>query len=366
MKQPALLLFVLVISARLLAQTSSLDSFVTSYVKKNNFSGTVLVQQKGKTIYHKSAGLANIQFSIPAKNDTRYKIASVTKFFTAVLIMQLQEEGKIDIEQTVGTYLPAYKEDGIGKVKISQLLNHTSGLTNMDTTSSIESAVKNGIPPYQKPYTPDELMKKFASGPLAKEPGKTFDYNNADYIALGKIIEQATGKSYKQVLNEKILQPLQMTNSGLLSQHEIIPNLADTYFFRDDLNQLVNDLPAYIDNWYASGAMYSTSNDLLKFTTALFGKNLLKKESLDKMFVSGLEEYGYGVWVYMDYKIKGKNYTIVKRPGRIMGAQSMIFHILEDNTTLIILSNTAGANLDDFAAKLANRAISTATAAIQK
>ncbi len=243
------------------------------------------------------------------------------------------------------------------RVTISNLLNMTSGMHNMDEGTTLEYVLKNGIPQYQKPYSTDEMLLKYCSDTLVKEPGTEFDYNNADFIILGKIIEKISGKSFEQNLQEKILTPLQMQNSGLLSQHKIIDNLADTYFFRDDLNTLVNDLPVYIENWYAAGAMYSTAGDILKFSDALFGRKLLKQETLNKMFKSGLGEYGYGVWVYNDYEINHKMFTVIKRPGSIMGAQSMIFHILEDNSTIIILSNTGTVSLDDFAAEIAKQII---------
>lgn len=331
------------------------DSFINAYVKKHHFSGTILLHQNGKTSYHKSFGLANIQLNVPNNNETKYKIASITKLFTSVLLMQLVEQGKIDLQQPIKTYLPDYTGEGAGKVTIHQLLNHTSGMVNIDTVTSIESALKNGLAVYQKPYTSGELLAKFCSDTLATEPGKVFSYNNAEYIVLGKIIERVAGKTYEEVLQEKILRPLAMKHSGFLYQHNIITGLADTYFFRDDLQQLVNDLPVYSENWYASGSMYATAGDLLKFSNALFGFKLLKKETLDRMFVSGLGEYGYGAWVYKDYGIRNKNYTIIKRPGRIMGAQGMLFHILESGATILILSNTATTSLDDFAAQLADR-----------
>jgi CubicO group peptidase (beta-lactamase class C family) len=201
------------------------------------------------------------------------------------------------------------------------------------------------------------MLAKYCSDPMVKEPGKEFDYNNVDFIILGKIIEKISGKSFDKNLQEKILLPLQMKNSGMLSQCNIIDNLADTYFFRDDLKTLVNDLPVYIENWYAAGAMYSTTDDILKFSNALFGSKLLKQETLNLMFTSGLDEYGYGVWVHKDYEINHKMFTIVKRPGSIMGAQAMLFHILENGSTIIILSNTGTTSLDDFAAEIAKQIV---------
>lgn len=339
------------------AQLTKVDRFIDSLTKNNSFSGTILIEQKSKAIYRKSFGYADLPFKVLNTPDTRYKIASITKAFTAVMILQLYEQGKIDLEKPINTYLTNYKGIGGAKVTIKQLLNMTSGMRNMDDGLTLESALQRGMPQYQKPYTTDELLTKFCSDTLVNQPGKTFDYNNADYIILGKIIEAISGKTYEQVLREKIIEPLQLTNTGLLSQEKVIDRLANTYFQRDDSKVLTNDLPVYMNNWYAAGAMYSTVDDVLKFANALFNGKLLKQETLGKMFTSGLGEYGYGVWVYKDYEINSQMFTIIKRPGSIMGAQAMLFHILEDNSTIVILSNTDKVGLDDFAAKIAQRII---------
>jgi D-alanyl-D-alanine carboxypeptidase len=357
MKRLIALLTLFVIAQNSFGQSPSINNFIDSFAKKNNFNGTILIQKKSGISYQKSFGLANYQFKIPNKIETKYKIASITKLFTSVLIMQLYENGKIDVNKTIKNYLPDYKGAGADKVTIHQLLNHTSGMVNIDTVKSMESALKNGLPVYQKPSTTEELLNNYCSDTLVNEPGKVFDYNNAEYIILGKIIENLYNKTYKQVVKENILQPLKMKNSGLLYQQNIIDGLADTYFYRDDISKLVPDLPAYIENWYSAGSMYSTTNDLLKFSNALFGLKLLRQESLNKMFTSGLDEYGYGVWVYEDYEINNKKYKIIKRPGQIMGAQSMLFHILGNGSTIIILSNTGTTSLDDFAAELAKQLV---------
>lgn len=351
------LIILIVFANNLLGQSSSLNEFIESFAKQNNFNGTILIQQQSKIRYQKSFGYANFQFKIPNRIDTKYKIASITKLFTSVLIMQLVEKGKIDLDRTIKTYLLDYKGEGGDKVTIHQLLNHTSGMANIDTVKSMESALKSGIPLYQKPRSTDELLSDFCSGKLVNKPGEVFDYNNADYIVLGKIIEKIYSKTYEQVVIENILQPLKMKNTGFVHQDNIIEGLADTYFFRDDLKRLMPDLPVYVENWYAAGSMYSTTNDILQFSNALFGIKLLKQESLNKMFISGLGEYGYGVWVYEDYEINNKMYKIVKRPGQIMGAQAMLFHVLGADSTIIILSNTGTTSLDNFAAELANQII---------
>jgi D-alanyl-D-alanine carboxypeptidase len=357
MKRLAALLILISVSHKSFEQSTGLNNFIDSFTKKNNFNGTILISLKTGIAYQKSFGLANFQFNVPNKTNTKYKIASITKLFTSVLIMQLHEQGKINLNRTINNYLSDYKGVAGDKVTIHQLLNHTSGLVNIDTVKSLESALKNGLPVYQKPRSIVDILNEFCSDTLVHEPGKVFDYNNAEYIILGKIIEKICNKSYEQVVKERILMPLKMHSTGLLYQKDIIDGIADTYFYREDINKLVPDLPVYIENWYSAGAMYSTTNDLLKFSNAIFELKLLKPESLNRMFTSGLDEYGYGVWVYENYEIKNKKFKIIKRPGRIMGAQSMLFHILGEGSTIIILSNTGTTSLDDFAAEIATRIV---------
>jgi CubicO group peptidase (beta-lactamase class C family) len=332
-------------------------AFIADYAAKHDFSGSILVEKKGHTVYTGSFGYADIAFKVPNTPETRYKIASITKLFTSVLVMQLAEQGRIDVSRTISTYLPGYAGPAADKVTLHELLNHTSGISNYDQVTRADEAIHGGIPNYQHPYTSDQLLRLFASGPLVSPPGTKFDYNNGDYIILGKIIERLYGKPYEQVLNERILAPLGMRNSGVLHQSDIVPKLAPTYFYRDDLKSLANDLPAYSENWYAAGAMYSTLEDLRTFSDALFGLKLVGSKSLTLMTTPGLEDYGYGLWSY-EIKVAGKPYRVVKRPGQIMGAQTQLYHVFDADVTVVLLSNTATTDLDEFVAKIGTTALS--------
>jgi CubicO group peptidase (beta-lactamase class C family) len=232
-------------------------------------------------------------------------------------------------------------------VAIRNLLNHTSGIENFDRIKSYEEAVRDGMEAYQLPHTTSELVARYCSGKLVHEVGKVFDYNNADYIILGKVIEKITGKSYEAALKERILDPLGMTESGMLYQRDVMRNLASTYFKIDGTKPLINDLPVYIENWYAAGGMYSTADDLLKFSNALFGGRLLKPETLSLMLKPGLDDYGYGLWV-ATIEVRGKRYRIAHRPGSIMGANVVLLRFLDEGLTIIILSNTNATNIDAF------------------
>jgi D-alanyl-D-alanine carboxypeptidase len=331
-------------------------AFVSEYAAAHQFNGTILMASRGQVSYARSFGWANRPFKVPNTNQTRYKIASITKAFTAVLILQLYEQGKLALTSPIKTYLPDYAGEGGATVTIHQLLNHTSGIDNMDKVTTIEDAIRGGVPPYQAPYTSDQTLSRFASGKLVHAPGTTFDYNNADYVVLGKIIERLYGKPYEQVLQERILAPLNLTSTGTLKQQAIVDGLADTYFYRDDLKALVPDFPVYSENWYAAGSMYSTAQDVLTFSTALFRHRLLKSQTLALMIKPGLDDYGYGVWSY-ETTIDGTKYRVVKRPGRIMGAQTQLYHFVDRDLTIIILSNTGTTDLDEFVAEIGKRVV---------
>ena len=204
--------------------------------------------------------MAERAFGVPADTTTRYRVASITKLFTAVLVMQLHQEGRLHVDSALARYLPGYPGEGADRVTLHQLLNHTSGIQQFDRETSFQQAVENGIERYQKPHTTDALLARCCSGPLEGEPGAEFTYNNADYIVLGKVIEAVAGRPYDEVLRERILRPLGMCDTDMLLQSAVLPRLAPTYFHRDDTGTLINDLPVYMENWYAAGGMYSTAS----------------------------------------------------------------------------------------------------------
>ena len=330
------------------AQGQGLARTVRQYASTHAFSGTVLVQKRGTLLYQESFGLADRAFNVPITSSTKFRVASITKAFTAVLVLQLVEQGRLDLRAPIRAYLPDYPGEGADKVSIHNLLNHTSGIENFDRIKSYEEAVRSGMEVYQLPHTTDELLTKYASGRLVGDVGKTFDYNNGDYVILGKIVEKLYGKTFDTVLDERILHPLGMRVSGMLYQQEIVPNLAHTYYKPGGASPLINDLPVYIQNWYSAGGMYSTAADLATFADALYGSSkLLTPHTLDRMLTPGLDDYGYGVWV-KDVDVRGKRHRVAQRPGSIMGANTLLLRFLDDDLTVVILSNTNATDIDAF------------------
>lgn len=357
------LLHVLLVSLCLAAPAGAAvpADFIDRYAAEHHFSGTVVVQQHGQIGYEKSFGLASLNFRVANTPQTHYRIASITKAFTAVLVLQLVEQQRLDLQAPIRRYLPDFAGSGGDAITVQQLLNHTSGLPNFDQVKDLQTALSEGVPAYQKPATPAQLVSRHCSGAPVTTPGSTFDYNNCDYIVLGLILEKVSGKTYEALLQERLLQPLGLRHTGLLRQGRIVGNLADTYMQREDLGGLANDLPVYPENWYAAGSLYSTASDLLAFSDALFGGKLLQAESLAAMTKPGLDDYGYGVWSYT-MTIAGAPHRVVKRPGRIMGAQAQLFRLVDDATTVVILANTDAVDLDEFAAAIARQLFGAAAA----
>jgi CubicO group peptidase (beta-lactamase class C family) len=326
------------------AQNISYTNVVKKFAKEKNFSGTVLVANKGKVVYNQSFGLANRQDKIMITNQSKYKIASITKTFTATIILQLMEEGKIDLNKTIGTYYPEYNGEARDKATIHHLLTYSSGIENVDQGSEAMYAMQLPI---------DSIITKYCSGKLVNEPGKQMSYKNADYIILGKIIEKITGNAYPKVLQERILKPLAMNNTGYLKNKDIVEGLVN-YYLADSIGNFYNDDPYWIENFYASGSMYATAEDLLKFDQALFGNKLLKKQTVDLMTTAYPELWGvaYSFWVSNKEvsKIKTK---VMDRRGSISGANTAWYHFLKENKTVIVFSNSNAADVTELRELLA-------------
>jgi D-alanyl-D-alanine carboxypeptidase len=320
----------------------SFQQLLSAYAEGNHFNGTILVQQKNKTLYSRSFGLANVQFSVPNTNSTKYRIASITKLFTSVLIMQLKDEKKLDLNVPIRTYLPNYKGEGAGKVTIFNLLTATSGIE-----SNEKDVHGDDVPAmYAKPYTTDELLELFCSGKLEHEPGKVWNYNNGDYVILGKIIEAIYKKPYEAVLRERILGPLQMNDTGMSSSIQVIQDLADFYWVNESTRVIENNPPIYIENYYAAGGMYSSAADLLKLSNALYGNRLVQPASLQTIVQPFLSRYGLGIWVY-DEQVGGRTVRIQERQGAIWGIRTRLVHIPGEEITIVLLSNIQTANIDN-------------------
>ncbi|MFY0602615.1 MAG: SUMF1/EgtB/PvdO family nonheme iron enzyme [Flavobacteriaceae bacterium] len=323
---------------------------IDTVAKKYNFNGVILVKKRDDIVYHKSFGIANRKQNIPMTNETTFSMMSITKLFTSTIILQLMEEEKIDLNHTIAKYLPNYKGAAANVVTMHQLLNHTSGIQPSEKIKF----KKNGIPSiYLNKYSTDQLLDNYCSGPLVYEPGTKFYYDNGDYIILGKIIESIENDTYENILKRRILNPLKMNNSGLItnSNYEKL-NLKKSFpkgYSWDKKGKALNeDEQVYTQNYFSGGGMYATVTDLAKFSDALYlKKSLLSKLSMELLLQTYPEgnQYGYGVW--SRFHNRGK-YVIkaAHRPGRNMGINTMLTYVLDHDICIIIFSNTNKISVD--------------------
>lgn len=319
-------------------QIQKVEQVIDSCVKKDNFNGSVLLAKNGKTELLTYKGLSNRHYNIPFSDETRFHIFSLTKTFTAVLIMQLYEKGKIDLNATIATYYPEYKGEAAKKATIRNLLTYSSGRENKDLSSPelIHQAYDNTI------WNLDDFITTYLSEKLIDPPGTKFSYNNGDFILLGKIIEKIYKKSFEEVLKEQILIPLKMENTGFLHHNNIIKNIDEGYSAEpSDPFALYMPTNTYIDNFYSAGAMYSTPKDLLIFDQAVFNSLLFNKKTLEIMLTADkkLEDTALGFWVYPK-KFGTINTICAERQGEGYGHSANWVHLVDKNLSLIILTNT--------------------------
>jgi CubicO group peptidase (beta-lactamase class C family) len=324
-----------------------IDSLLKQYYDYGQLNGTVLVADKGKIIYEKGFGQANMEWAIPNQTDTKFRIGSVTKQFTAALILQLVEEGKVKLDGKLSDYLPDYRKDTGSKITVHQLLNHTSGIPSY--TNRVDFMVEIS----RDPYSVTDFVKKFASGDLEFEPGTKFSYNNSGYFLLGAIIEKVTGKSYETVITERIFKPLGMSNSGYDNQAPLIQKRASGY---QKTPEGYTNAP-YLDMSlpFAAGSLYSTVDDLFKWDQSLYADKVLSAESKKLMFTPGLSNYGYGFNIFDQTIGKTSEKTkITQHGGGINGFTCLLTRAVDKRQTVIILDNVG---LTQFHGKITNSII---------
>lgn len=317
-----------------LAQTKAqqIDQLLRHYVANDQFNGVALVTDQGKVIFTKAYGLGNREWQIPNTPTTKFRLGSITKQFTATLILQLVEQGKLQLAGRVTDYLPDYPKTTGDKITIHHLLTHTSGIPNFtDFPHFFETQSRD-------PYTPQTFIKKFADLPLDFEPGSAFAYDNSGYFLLGVIIERVTGKPYAQVLRERIFTPVGMLNSGYDSAATILSQRAAGY---DKSSTGYVNTP-YLDMSipYASGSLYSTVEDLYRWDQALYTAQLLNDSSKDKMFTPFREHYGYG-WNITKEAVGQDSLLVMAHAGGINGFLDIIVRIPSRKQLIVLLNNTS-------------------------
>jgi CubicO group peptidase (beta-lactamase class C family) len=326
-------------------KASKADEYLSAAVKMGKFSGAVLLAREGKVVLRKGYGLANLELGVPNTPKTKFRLGSMTKQFTAMGILILQERGKLKIEDSICKYLPdcaaSWKD-----VTIHHLLTHTSGIAEY---LNLEEFRQHALP-----LPTATVIETLKTKPLDFKPGERFSYSNSGYYLLGCIIEKSSGKSYEAFLQESIFAPLQMTDTGYDSNKGIIPNRASGYVNVADKFSNASYLDMSVP--YAAGGLYSTVEDLLRWDQALYSARLVSRKSLEQIFAPHVKatlrsltgSYGYG-WMIGDEF----NHKALMHAGNVNGFSSFIARFPNDKATVIVLSNLENAPFQRIAHDLA-------------
>ena len=281
--------FILVLAVHVaIGQTKpdKIDTLMKLYYEYGQFNGTVLVAEHGKVVYRKGFGLADMEWDIPNQPDTRFRLGSITKQFTSMIILQLVQRGKLKLDGKITDYLPDYPKKTGDRITIHQLLTHTSGIPGYTEFPSFFRDIS------RNPSSPAEFVRVFADSALLFEPGARFSYSNSGYFLLGVMIEKVTGKPYEQVLQENILSPVKMNSTGYDHHATILKKRASGY--EKDGAGYVN--AEYLDMSlpYSAGALYSTVEDLYLWDRALYTDRLLPEKAKELLFTPYIPAFGGG------------------------------------------------------------------------
>jgi len=312
--------------------SSRIDTLISTYSKMNKFNGTVLVSKNGTILLNKGYGYRNAADKILNSEQSIYQLGSITKQFTAAVILKLEQEKKLSVSDKISKYFPNYPKGD--SITIQQLLTHTSGIYNYTNDGNF---MANEI---TKPHNRDQMMALFENKPLDFSPGTAWNYSNSGYSLLGYIIEAVTKKSYEEAVRRYIFTPLGMTHSGFDFTRLNSLDKTTGYFILD--NNRANIAPV-VDSTisFSAGAIYSTTGDLYLWHEALQQNTILSQEQQEKAFTPVKNNYGYGWGID---SIEGRRR--VGHGGGIPGYVTNESRVPEDDIDIVLLSNASDRSLD--------------------
>lgn len=314
--------------------SEQLDKYIKAFTTVHDFSGTILVVKNNKTLVKKSLGLSDIENNIPNTADTKFRIGSCSKQFTAIAILQLQEQGKLSVNDKLNKYFPDIpKSDSI---TLDMLLTHRSGIHDLYNDSTFRELNTPLL-------TKEKILEMIKSNPLDFQPGNRYHYTNSGYFLLALIIEKVSNEKFDYYINNRIFKKAKMFSSGVDHNDTILPNKAKGYE-----NESGKYIPAHYDNMNSAmgcGNLYSTVNDIYSYFEALNNDILLTKKSR-KLFLTPGEDnhtrgktlfkgnYAYGVII--DTLAK---HTLVTHGGWVYGFPSDITMCFNDEAVFVVFSN---------------------------
>ncbi len=303
-----------------------LDEYMTKAQKAWGFSGSVLVAVDGNVILSEGYGMADRAFGSPNTPQTKFYIGSITKQITAAAILKLQDRGLLHVHDTISNYLPDYGAPFADRVTIHQLLTHTSGIPNY--TNLPEVVVHR-----TRDVTPAEIMNSIKEWSLQFEPGAAMDYSNSNYVILGAVIEAVSGQSYEAYLHKAFFKPLGMSSTGYGRREIALPERAEGYTRNDSL-EFINAVETHLSLLHSAGALYSTTEDMLRWDQALYEAKVLSRRAITTMLTPHRAQYGYG-WVIDT--LYGRTHTY--HGGFLDGFNCTFERWLDDRLCIAVFSN---------------------------
>jgi CubicO group peptidase (beta-lactamase class C family) len=338
---PRAIALVLVAACAYAQDTARMEDVVQSYVRDKTFMGTVLVARGADVILSKGYGAANLEWDIPNTPSTKFRLGSITKQFTAASILLLEERGKLSLDDPIKKYVPDAPKEW-DKITIFNLLTHTSGIPNFTNLPDYKTLKLDEMPVAK-------TITSVRDKPLDFFPGEKMSYSNSGYLLLGHVIETVTGAGYEQFVTANIFTPLGMKDSGYDSNQAIIAHRAAGYM--PSAYGLVNAGFIHMSIPHAAGALYSTTEDLLRWEQGLFGGKVISPASLAKMTTPFKNNYALGVVVQTPSGRK-----VIQHGGGIDGFNTFLAYYPDDKLTVAVLSNVNGQAPSQIATKLADLA----------
>jgi CubicO group peptidase (beta-lactamase class C family) len=321
-------------------QQQEMEAFVQAHLANGNFMGAVLVARGDEVLFQGGYGKSNLELDVPNTPETVFRLGSLTKQFTAAAILQLQDQGRLSVNDTLDRYLPDAPH--AGEVTLAQLLSHSSGIPDSLASPGLE---------LRQAHTPDEMISLVAGQPLEFTPGSQYHYCNVCYLMLGRIIEIESGQSYADYMAEHIFQPAGMTATGVDDASIIVPHRAAGYNWdgQTDRNAEFVDM----SNVGGAGVLYSTVGDMYKWDRALYSDTLLSAAAREAYFTPRVsmgegESYAFG-WVI----VATPEHTLAEHSGGVNGFDTFVIRDPATQLYVIVLSNVENPAAVDVAQGLA-------------
>ncbi|KQR72518.1 serine hydrolase [Pedobacter sp. Leaf176] len=334
MKKSLKLLLLIVITIPFFAKAQSLDSQLDSLLSnlfqdKDGLGGVLMVAKGEKTIYKKAFGNANLELGVHMTPENVFQIGSMTKQFTAIAILKLAEENKLNLNDSISKYIPDYPSGN--KITIHHLLTHTSGIKDFTKMKTLQQVA-------QRDFSPKQMVDFFKNEPVDFAAGAKFEYNNSGYVILGYIIELISGATYENYINKNIFEAAGMVHSRYANDVAIIKGRA--YGYQKKESGYVNKSKISFSIPFSSGSLMSTVDDMLKWQNALNKNLIVNSKTIDKAFTKyqlnrgETFSYGYG------WHLKEINGTPTREHGgSIFGFKTMGVYIPAEDIYVIGFTN---------------------------